>query len=160
MGKTRLISALVARLDRVVFLKWTHHPLGEDKPFSDTARLGSLGYPTVLIAPDGLVMRPTLSEDTLFAILPTLYPKASYILIEGNKTGRWPKIYLGDPPAEGPERIWLAIGPNPPKDQHVAWCRTGLPLGEATLTHVVETILGRMTDLPDLVDHARHAPDP
>lgn len=133
MGKTRLIAALLPFLPATRILKWTHHPLGDDKPGSDTQLLGGLGIATILASPDGLLIRETLKDrHSLYRQLAHLLADDDLVVVEGHKNSSQPKIWLGTDP---PSPAVLVIGPtcNPGTD----WLETALPITNTGITTAV-----------------------
>lgn len=93
-GKTALLSALLRHLPDACVIKWTHHPLADDRPGSDTDRLSRLGNLSVLASPNGVLIRGPLDAATLYRGIGVWCPQAQWILIEGGKHQPYPKVFL------------------------------------------------------------------
>lgn len=123
-GKTRLIEALLPSLPVAWVIKWTHHPIGQDKPGSDTDRLSLGGTPTILAGPDGLVARWALgNRSLLYEYLARMLPDDALVVIEGHHADSHPKVWIGSDP---PPSSALVIGPAAQGDSH--WLTAALPL--------------------------------
>ena len=131
-GKTRLLERLVPLLPIAAYLKWTHHPLPDEIPGSDTARLASWGIPQVLASPDGLIIRPLPSHRaTVLQWLANNLEDDQLLLVEGFKGHPAPKIWVGRG-APQDLKATLVIGPEAPPQGE--WYKSGTPLTDDELT--------------------------
>lgn len=130
-GKSRLLEAVIPIIQPAIVVKWTHHPLGQEKPGSDTARFAERGALSLLAAPDGLVLRPApLDRATVYGILAQVLPADAVIMVEGDKTAPHPKIWVG-PGLPDDVSASLVLGPVQP--DRSAWLDVPLPLDGQTL---------------------------
>ena len=127
-GKTRLLEALLVHLPAAHIIKWSHHPIAEDAPASDSGRLGATGLPTVLGHPDGLVWRGTLSRTQVYAMVASTVDPDALVVVEGDKWAPHPKIWIGAELPPSALAVGLVIGPKPPDDSTVPWRQAEIPL--------------------------------
>lgn len=140
-GKTQLIEQLVQVLPVVQVVKWTHHPLAEDKPGSDTIRVHHRGVDsTVLVAPNGLVWRQAITNrQSVYQWLAAGWSDSDLVLVEGDKYNPHPKIWVGHDLPPATVNVCLVIGPRP-TDHQTPWISADIPLACPTLDHIVHVL--------------------
>lgn len=131
-GKTRLIAALLPFLPAHLVIKWTHHPVALEKPGSDTQQFSAAGCSTLLIGPDGLVLRPVpANRPALYNQLARLLAHDTLVVVEGDKASPGPKIWLG---GQAPGPVALTIGPDRPNEGE--WMPAELPLSSGDVRRI------------------------
>ena len=139
-GKTTLIVALIPRLRArgltVSTLKHAHHDVDLDTPGKDTWRHREAGaYEVMLVTGRRWVLLHELRaapEPGLAELLKHLQP-VDLVLVEGWKTGAYPKLEIwrpaaGDQPSRFPtDPTVIAVASQPPLDP-AHYGRPGLPI--------------------------------
>lgn len=133
LGKTLLALALSEILPpQVAYVKFTHHMLPPDRDGHDTARLSTVAPQRLLWGPNGFHYYGESQELPWGLLLPSLFPHAQWIVVEGHKFSPYPKIYLGAL-TSNLTNIKLVIGPVPPAVTAIPWIQTPLPLTQDAL---------------------------
>jgi molybdopterin-guanine dinucleotide biosynthesis protein MobB len=141
-GKTQLIEQLSAHLPVVQVVKWTHHPLLQDKPGSDTSRFDDRGiHSTMLAAPDGIVWRHTVCRTRIYQMLANWWSDTDLVVVEGDKYNPHPKIWVGQDLPPHTVNVCLVIGPASP-EPGVAWIASEIPLRPGRLDLITQNLLG------------------
>ena len=96
-GKTTFLEKLIIELKsrgyRIGVIKHTHHHVEFDQPGKDTWRHARAGADFVALAtPDGYSIFKKTAGDPGPEVLISMAGKLDLIIIEGYKTGKWPKI--------------------------------------------------------------------
>ena len=156
-GKTHLIEHLLATLPVVQVIKWTHHPLMQDKPGSDTSRFHARGIDsTMLVAPDGVVWRqPVIHRPCVYQLVANFWSDTDLVLVEGDKHSPYPKIWVGRDLPPKTVNVCLVIGPYQPAPD-VAWIASEIPLLPQALAPIMNTLSAEWTRFTYIVARSTH----
>jgi molybdopterin-guanine dinucleotide biosynthesis protein B len=142
-GKTRLIEALLPRLQVAEVIKWSHHPLSEDLPGTDTARLGHWGQHTLLATSSGVLWRRRFgTRDPVYQLVADVLDDDALVIVEGDKRSRQPKIWLGShlPEPDVAVSLWIGGGPLPPPRSEISWWPAETPLTETDVARTADRL--------------------
>ncbi|HOV78952.1 MAG TPA: molybdopterin-guanine dinucleotide biosynthesis protein B [Bacillota bacterium] len=98
-GKTTFMEKLIAELKsrgyRTGVIKHTHHPVEFDRPGKDTWRHARAGADTVVLAaPGGVALYRKFEREPAPEQVAAMIEGVDIILVEGYKSGHWPKIEI------------------------------------------------------------------
>lgn len=123
VGKTTVLESWLPYLQgqgyRVGLVKHSHHPLANDPPQKDTARLSACAW-SLLSTPSGMQIRGQLEWTALVEWLST---QVDLVLVEGGKTSPFLKIEVVRqyPPIMPIDQVVASLGKAVAGLPHLAW---------------------------------------